>query len=98
MIIVTGAVTTAPENFEELRRESLAHVHRSRGEDGCMLHSVHTDVENPHRLVFLEKWRDRPALEAHFRQEGSRAFMRVVRALDIGRERMEMFEAEEQRG
>ena len=94
MIIVTGAVTAAPENFEALRRESLAHVLRSRAEDGCLLHSVHADVENPRRLVFLEKWRDRAALEVHFRQEGSGAFMRVVRAVDIGRERMETFEVE----
>jgi quinol monooxygenase YgiN len=42
--------------------------------------------------VFFEKWRDRAALEANFKQPGSIAFMRVVRALNIGREAMETWE------
>jgi quinol monooxygenase YgiN len=53
------------------------------------------DVEDPLRLVFLEKWRDQAALLEHFRQPGSKAFMRVVRALNIGREPMEAYEASE---
>lgn len=97
MIIVTGSVIAKPEDFDELRREGLAHTLRSRTEDGCILHAVHVDVENPLRLVFLEKWRDRAALIEHFRQPGSKAFMRVVRALDIGREPMETYEASELR-
>ncbi len=40
MIIVTGSVTARPETFEALLRASLDHVHRSRTEDGCLVHSV----------------------------------------------------------
>ncbi len=62
MIIITGSITATPENFEELRTQSLAHVRRSRTEDGCEHHSVHVDAENAMRLVFLERWRDRAAV------------------------------------
>ena len=47
MIIVTGAVTANPEALPEVTRLALEHVHRSRLEPGCLLHSVHQDVENP---------------------------------------------------
>ena len=92
MIVVYGAVTTAPVGLEELRREGLAHTLRSRTEDGCILHSLHVDVENPLRLVFVEKWRDRAALDEHFKQARSLAFMRVVRRLNRASERMEIWE------
>ena len=97
MIIVTGSVVAKPEDFDALSRECLAHTLRSRTEDGCIHHSVQVDVENLHRLVFFEKWRDQAALLEHFRQPGSKAFMRVVRALNIGREAMETYEASELR-
>jgi quinol monooxygenase YgiN len=66
MIIVTGSVTAKPERFEALLEASLAHVHRSRSEDGCISHAVRIDTENPLKLVFFEEWRDLPALHAHF--------------------------------
>ncbi|MET4238330.1 antibiotic biosynthesis monooxygenase [Bradyrhizobium sp. RT10b] len=55
MIVVTGSVTVRTETFDEARRLSLEHVHRSRQEPGCISHGVHVDCENPLRLVFLEQ-------------------------------------------
>ncbi len=81
MIVVTGSVVAKPEGFEEARRLSLAHVHRSRAEDGCLSHAVHVDCENPLKLVFLEQWRDMPALLAHFAVPASRDFTRALRPL-----------------
>ncbi|WP_245302262.1 antibiotic biosynthesis monooxygenase [Bradyrhizobium sp. LTSP885] len=53
MIVVTGSVTARPDSFDEVRRLSLEHVHRSRAEPGCISHAVHIDCENPLRLVFF---------------------------------------------
>ena len=75
MIIVTGSVRARPDALDEVLRLSLEHVQRSRQEPGCLLHSVHQDVEDPHRVVFLERWADRDALEAHFRVAASRTFV-----------------------
>jgi quinol monooxygenase YgiN len=55
MIVVTGSVTARPDSFDEVRKLSLEHVHRSRGEPGCISHAVHADCENPLRLVFFEQ-------------------------------------------
>ena len=82
MIVVTGSVTARQDTFDEVRRLSLEHVHRSRAEPGCISHAVHVDCENPLRLVFFEQWADRAALLAHFAVPASRDF---VRALQLAR-------------
>ena len=93
MIVVTGSVTTRQDTFEEARRLSLEHVHRSRGEPGCISHAVHIDCENPLRLVFLEQWADRAALGAHFAVPASREFIRALKSLAAGASTMEIFDA-----
>ncbi len=74
MIVVTGSVTAREDSFDEIRKLSLEHVHRSREEPGCISHAVHVDCENPLRLVFIEQWTDRTALLAHFAVPASRRF------------------------
>jgi quinol monooxygenase YgiN len=81
MIIVTGSVIARPDTFDDVRKLSLAHVHRSRTEPGCISHSVQIDCENPLRLVFFEQWADRAALQAHFAVPASREFVRSVQSL-----------------
>jgi len=93
MIVVTGSVTARPETFEEVRRLSLEHVHRSRTEPGCISHAVHVDCENPLRLVFFEQWADRAALLAHFAVPASRHFVRALQPLAAAATSMEMYDA-----
>jgi quinol monooxygenase YgiN len=91
MIVVTGSVTARPETFEEVRKLSLEHVHRSRMEPGCISHSVH--VENPLRLVFIEQWADRAALAAHFAIPASRSFVRSLHPLAAGAPDIKIYDA-----
>ncbi len=93
MIIVTGSVRARPDTIERAIQLSLEHVARSRTEPGCLLHSVHRDVEDPNRLVFLEHWADEPSLRAHFAVPASSAFIREVAALAEERAVMSIFEA-----
>ena len=93
MIVVTGSVTTRPETFEEVRKLSLEHVHRSRTEPGCISHAVHVDCENPLRLVFIEQWADRAALAAHFTVPASRNFVRALGALVSAPPTIEIYDA-----
>jgi quinol monooxygenase YgiN len=96
MVIVTGSVRGRPETIDRLVEVSLEHVRRSRTEPGCLLHSVHRDVEDPLRLVFVEHWADLEALRAHFAVPASNDFVREAAALgDPGapRTRIEIYEA-----
>ena len=94
MIIVTGSVKARPEVREEALRLSLEHVHRSRLEPGCLLHSVHYDVEDSNRLVFLENWADREALTAHFLVPASGAFAAAVGDLAVEPPSLEIYDAQ----
>jgi quinol monooxygenase YgiN len=94
MIIVTGSVTAKPDDLEPLRDACLAHVHRSRTEDGCISHAVHVDTENPLRLVFFEEWRDMPALQAHFVTPGIADLLAAIREHAASSEKITTYTAE----
>jgi quinol monooxygenase YgiN len=93
VIIVTGSVKARPDTLDELLRVSLEHVHRSRLEPCCLLHTVHHDVESPHRLVFLEHWSDRDALDAHFHVPESAAFAKALGVLAAEPPRIDIYDA-----
>jgi quinol monooxygenase YgiN len=94
MIIVTGRMTAKPGRLDDAVRVSLEHVRRSRTEPGCLVHSVHQDVEDPNTLVFFEQWEDRAVLTAHFAVPESRAFVAALSECAAGRPRMDLFDAE----
>lgn len=79
MVIVSGSLTAHPDRVHEVEELCLDHVRRSRTEPGCLLHSVHRDVENPHRFVFLEHWRSRDDLNRHFAVPESGGFIEALR-------------------
>jgi quinol monooxygenase YgiN len=81
MILITGSIVARADTFDALLKESLVHVHRSRGEPGCIAHDVHVDCEHPLRLVFVEKWRDKAAVASHFKVKASADFVRSARTL-----------------
>jgi quinol monooxygenase YgiN len=93
LIIVLGHVVARADTFDEMRRISLEHVHRSRMEYGCIAHGVCTDSDNPLKLVFVEKWKDAAALAAHFKVKGSIDFVTQARVLASAPPVIEFFEA-----
>jgi quinol monooxygenase YgiN len=93
MILVTGSVTARPDSFDEIRKHSLEHVHRSRGEPGCISHAVHLDCENALRLVFIEQWADRAALLAHFAVPASRGFVKALQPLAAAASTIQIYDA-----
>jgi hypothetical protein len=62
MLIVLGSVLARTDSVEEIRRIAQEHVARSRLEPGCLSHAVHADLDEPLRLVFIERWADWDAL------------------------------------
>jgi quinol monooxygenase YgiN len=94
VIVVTGSITAKPEHVEEIEQLALEHVHRSRTEPGCLLHSVHRDVEDPRRFVFLEHWTDRDALLTHFAVPASGEMVTRAAALATEPPSIEIYEAE----
>jgi len=93
MIVVTGSVTARQDSFEQVQKLSLAHVHRSRSEPGCISHAVHVDCENPLRPVFFEQWTDRAALLRHFAVPASREFVKSLQSLAASATTIDLYDA-----
>jgi quinol monooxygenase YgiN len=93
MIVVTGSVTAREDTLGAVRELSLERVHRSRKEPGCISHAVHVDCENPLRLVFIEQWADRAALQAHFAVPASRSFVRALQPLAAAATTIQIYDA-----
>jgi quinol monooxygenase YgiN len=91
-IIVLGTATATADGFDELLVAALAHVRRSRTEPGCLAHGVSRDEENPLRLVFVERWADRAALNAHFKVPASASFVEVVQRVSAAPATLDIFD------
>lgn len=97
VVIVTGSVRARPETLDEILSAALDHVRRSRTESGCLSHAVHRDVEDPNRLVFLERWADRSSLQDHFAVPASVEFVRSVARLAAEPPTMAIYDARRSR-
>lgn len=93
MIIVTGHVIASPDTQEAVEQLAVEHVLRSRVEPGCMSHEVSRDVQQPQRFVFVERWDNMAALQAHFRVEASRTFAQSMASLCQEPPQIEIYEA-----
>ena len=94
MILITGYAIVKPEQLAEALRISLAHVHRSRLEPGCIFHAVSHDAEDTLRLMFVEKWADQATIKAHFVVPESSAFSKAMYKLAAQPPQMEVFDAQ----
>lgn len=68
-IVVVGAFTAKPGKEEDARPAFEALVEPTHGEPGCILYALHQGADDPARLVFIERWASREALDAHLKSE-----------------------------
>lgn len=94
MIIVLGSVLIPHGKLDQALQISQAHVARSRLEPGCIEHGVHVDADNPNRLVFVERWANLAALQAHFAVPACNHAVRALAALAAQPPRISLFNAE----
>ena len=78
MIVVLAEVRLRPGTPADALRISREHVERSRVEPGCIRHDVLIDPTEPDRMMFVECWADRAALDAHFAVPESIEFARAL--------------------
>ncbi len=67
MIVVIGSFRIPPSMIEVIRPVMEEMITASRREEGCIEYCYALDVLDPGLVRVSEKWRDRAALEAHFR-------------------------------
>jgi quinol monooxygenase YgiN len=81
MILVTGRALVPSEHRERFIVVASEMCSRSREEDGCGGYRVYADLEQADRYIFVEEWADEEALQRHFGQAHTGAFMGDLRDL-----------------
>lgn len=69
MIIVTGHLVVDPADRDAYLADCAEVVRAARATDGCLEFALSADLVDPARVLVLERWRTRAALEA-FRRDG----------------------------
>ena len=83
MIVVVGSFRIPPSMIEVVRPVMEAMITASRAEEGCIEYSYALDVLDEGLVRVSEKWRDREALEAHFRTAHIAEWRAQVSALAV---------------
>ncbi len=84
MLVVIGNATAAPGRCDELIAAARVVAAATRGDDGCLAYAFAADVEDPDRILSVEVWRDRAALDAHMGHDHTQAFLQVTPDLVAG--------------
>jgi quinol monooxygenase YgiN len=84
MIVVTARAHVPAEHRARFVEVATEMCTRSRDDDGCGGYRVYEDLEQPERYAFVEEWADEDALQRHFAQSHTRAFMRDLAGLLAG--------------
>lgn len=78
MLLVTAFIECAPDARNSIRRAASDLIAAARRDDGCEEYGLYEDVQAPGRFVFVERWRDRTALDEHLATPHVAAWMQAV--------------------
>jgi quinol monooxygenase YgiN len=84
VLLVIGDATAAPGRRDALLRAARDVAAATRADRGCLSYGFFADVEDPDRVVSIEAWVDRAALDAHLEHDHTRRFLQVVPGLVAG--------------
>ena len=84
MLIVLGDATAAPGRRDDLVAAARAVAAATRGDRGCLAYSFAADVEDDNRILSIEVWADRAALDEHRQHDHTKEFLRVAPGLVAG--------------
>ena len=74
MITVVAEIVAKPGREEDLKRELLDMLEKTRAEEGCAQYDLHVALNEPGRFVFYENWASQEAHQAHDETAHVKAF------------------------
>ena len=95
MILVLGTIRAPVDAIERLKGPMAAVVAASRAEDGCVEYAYGEDMLEPGLIRVSEAWRDREALDRHFKAPHMDAWRAARAELGVGERRLSLFQASE---
>ena len=94
-MIVVAAHITLKEGLEaEFIKKAQGCIEQTRKEEGCISYALFSSTEDASKLVFLEEWESKAALDAHLQTPHLKAFSGETGALRDGPSDLCIYEAE----
>ena len=78
MLLLTAFIEVASGDRDAIRAALADVIAATRAEDGCEDYGCYEDTQQRGRYVFIERWRDRAALDRHLGTPHMAAWMKVA--------------------
>ena len=78
MLLLTAFIEVAPGDRDAIRAALADVITSTRAENGCEEYGCYEDTQRPGRYVFVERWRDRAALDRHLASPHMAAWMKAA--------------------
>jgi len=78
MLLLTAFIEVAPAERDAIAAGLKQVIPATRAEDGCAEYGCYEDALQPGRYVFVERWRDKAALDRHMGSPHMAAWMKVA--------------------
>ena len=92
MLIVLSSATAAPGRRAELVAVARSMAAATRTDPGCLAYSFSADLEDDERILGLEIWQDRGALDAHMAHDHTARFLEAAPGLVSGEPVMSFYD------
>lgn len=57
-----------PNSLEAIKKAVQPCIDATRKEEGCISYDLHQSITDKDTLVFVERWKDKASLDAHFQE------------------------------
>jgi quinol monooxygenase YgiN len=84
VLVILSSATAAPGRRDELIAATRAVAAATRADRSCLTYDFAADLDDADRILGIEIWADRAALEDHMTHDHTRQFLRVVPGLVTG--------------
>lgn len=78
MLLLTAFIEVAPGDRDAIHAALPDVIASTRSEDGCEDYGCYEDTQQRGRYVFVERWRDRAALDRHLATPHMAAWMKAA--------------------
>jgi len=95
MIIVMGTFRIPAEHLAAALPLAAKVVAATRAEDGCLSYAYAQDISDSELFHVSEQWRDRAALDAHFKTDHMATWVRERAAFGLFDRNIRVFESDE---
>ncbi|MEI2300636.1 putative quinol monooxygenase [Ensifer sp. MJa1] len=84
MVYIIAYLSAHPGKGEEVASLAAPLIEATRREAGCITYELYRKPADPDTLVFVETWKDKAAVEAHFAEPHLRSFQAAMADLLSG--------------